>query len=142
MKKIKIGILGSTGSIGCNSLEVIRNLINNGIDIKIAFLTTNKQTELLKEQVKLYNPEFIFINDRKKSEEFIKGFTGNKTKVLNQYSDLLQIIRENDYDILINSINEKLMILPDDFTIYCGHGETTAIGFERRNNPFIKGESY
>ena len=104
MKKIKIGILGSTGSIGCNSLEVIRNLINNGIDIKIAFLTTNKQTELLKEQVKLYNPEFIFINDRKKSEEFIKGFTGNKTKVLNQYSDLLQIIRENDYDILINSL--------------------------------------
>ncbi len=104
MEKIKIGILGSTGSIGCNSLEVIKNLINNEIDVKIAFLTTNTQIELLKEQVNIFNPEFIFINDRKKSEEFIKGFAGNKTKVLNRYSDLLQIIREIDYDILINSL--------------------------------------
>jgi len=42
-----------------------------------------------------------------------------------------------NYDQLINSINEKLMKMPDDFTIYSGHGEFTTIGFERRNNPYL-----
>ena len=38
---------------------------------------------------------------------------------------------------LIRSIREKLMGLPDDVKVYPGHGDTTTIGFERENNPFI-----
>ena len=38
---------------------------------------------------------------------------------------------------LIRSIREKLMCLPDDVKVYPGHGDTTTIGFERENNPFI-----
>lgn len=38
---------------------------------------------------------------------------------------------------LIASITEKLMKLPDDVTVYPGHGPHTTIGFERKNNPFI-----
>ena len=41
------------------------------------------------------------------------------------------------YKALINSIKEKLATLPDDFTVYTGHGPTTTIGTEKRNNPFI-----
>lgn len=38
---------------------------------------------------------------------------------------------------LIASITEKLMKLPDDVVVHPGHGPTTTIGFERKNNPFI-----
>lgn len=42
-----------------------------------------------------------------------------------------------DFDILMKSIVEKLMILPDDTVVYPGHGGPSTIGVERRNNPFI-----
>jgi len=41
-----------------------------------------------------------------------------------------------DFDTLINSIHQKLFTLPDDVTVYCGHGSETSIGYEKRNNPF------
>jgi glyoxylase-like metal-dependent hydrolase (beta-lactamase superfamily II) len=41
-----------------------------------------------------------------------------------------------DYDTLIASIHQKFFTLPDDVTVYCGHGSETSIGFEKRTNPF------
>jgi hydroxyacylglutathione hydrolase len=40
-------------------------------------------------------------------------------------------------DRLLESIRLKLFTLPDQFIVYPGHGPTTTIGFEKRNNPFI-----
>jgi hydroxyacylglutathione hydrolase len=45
-----------------------------------------------------------------------------------------------DYRTLIDSIIHKLMVLEDDYKVYPGHGEPTTIGFERKNNPFLKEE--
>ena len=42
-----------------------------------------------------------------------------------------------DYDTLINSIREQLMILPDSMVVYNGHGPATTIGHERKYNPFL-----
>ncbi len=41
-----------------------------------------------------------------------------------------------DHQTLINSIHQKFFTLPDDVTVYCGHGDETSIGFEKRTNPF------
>lgn len=41
-----------------------------------------------------------------------------------------------DTDTLINSIHTKFFTLPDDVTVYCGHGPVTKIGYEKRTNPF------
>ena len=41
-----------------------------------------------------------------------------------------------NFNTLIKSIHEKFFTLPDDVTVYCGHGEETSIGFEKRTNPF------
>jgi hydroxyacylglutathione hydrolase len=42
------------------------------------------------------------------------------------------------YDRLINSIHQKLMVLPDEMVVYPGHGPATTIGAERRTNPFLR----
>ena len=39
---------------------------------------------------------------------------------------------------LLTSIREKLFILPDEVTVYPGHGQATNIGYEKQNNPFLK----
>ena len=41
------------------------------------------------------------------------------------------------YKRLLKSIHEKLMVLPDEITIYPGHGPPTTVGDERRGNPFL-----
>jgi hydroxyacylglutathione hydrolase len=43
-----------------------------------------------------------------------------------------------DHETLINSIDTKLFSLPDNVIVYPGHGEPTTIGFEKKNNPFLK----
>lgn len=42
------------------------------------------------------------------------------------------------HQTLIDSINNKLMPLADDYTVHSGHGPATTIGFERMNNPFLQ----
>jgi glyoxylase-like metal-dependent hydrolase (beta-lactamase superfamily II) len=43
-----------------------------------------------------------------------------------------------NYETLIRSIKQKLFILPDDVTVYPGHGPQTTIGYEKKSNPFVK----
>lgn len=42
-----------------------------------------------------------------------------------------------DHQILMKSIKNKLMVLPDVTVVYCGHGSATTIGEEKMNNPFL-----
>jgi len=43
------------------------------------------------------------------------------------------------YSKLMNSIQTKLMTLPDNTVVYPGHGNETTIGAERRGNPYLQG---
>jgi glyoxylase-like metal-dependent hydrolase (beta-lactamase superfamily II) len=43
-----------------------------------------------------------------------------------------------DSETLLNSIREKLWVLPDETVVYSGHGIKTTIGYEKRNNPFLQ----
>ena len=42
-----------------------------------------------------------------------------------------------DYQTLMESIFNKLLVLPDEVIVYSGHGPSTTIGEERTNNPFV-----
>jgi glyoxylase-like metal-dependent hydrolase (beta-lactamase superfamily II) len=44
-----------------------------------------------------------------------------------------------DHRSLLRSISEKLLVLPDDTQVICGHGSGTTIGRERERNPFLRG---
>jgi len=43
-----------------------------------------------------------------------------------------------NFDTLYTSITTKLFTLPDDYTVYPGHGPSTSIGYEKLNNPFLR----
>ncbi len=43
-----------------------------------------------------------------------------------------------DFDTLISSIQKQLFNLPEATIVYPGHGPATTIGYEKRNNPFLK----
>jgi glyoxylase-like metal-dependent hydrolase (beta-lactamase superfamily II) len=42
------------------------------------------------------------------------------------------------YEVLMTSIRERLMALPDDTIVLPGHGPATSIGAERRSNPYVR----
>jgi hydroxyacylglutathione hydrolase len=44
-----------------------------------------------------------------------------------------------DMELLMRSINERLLALPDETRVYPGHGPQTTVGDERRYNPFVQG---
>ena len=45
---------------------------------------------------------------------------------------------KGDYSTLLDSIEKKLLTLPDDVVIYPGHGESSKIGIEKTENPFLR----
>lgn len=44
-----------------------------------------------------------------------------------------------DHDTLIKSILQNLLTLPEDVTVYPGHGPSTNIGYEKKTNPYLTG---
>lgn len=44
---------------------------------------------------------------------------------------------KGDFATLILSITKKLFLLPDSTVVYSGHGPTTTIGYEKKNNPYL-----
>lgn len=43
-----------------------------------------------------------------------------------------------DFDILEQTIQKEIYSLPDDYTIFSGHGNETTVGHEKKNNPFVR----
>lgn len=41
------------------------------------------------------------------------------------------------FEQLTGNIKTKLLVLPEDTKVFCGHGQETTIGFEKKNNPFL-----
>lgn len=109
---LRIGILGSTGSIGCNSLEVIKNLRKNGYNIEIKFLTTNSQVNLLFAQAEEFNPEYTYIYEKENITRFKELCCNNDNQIIETYSELIELISSGDYDILINSLVGISGLLP------------------------------
>ncbi len=100
IKYMNVVILGSTGSIGTSSLEVIDN---NRDDFSILLLTANSSHDLLFEQCKLYKPKYAYLEDRSCSitlKESIKE-NGLLTKVLDNQLELNEVIGSEETDIVI-----------------------------------------
>lgn len=104
----KVLILGSTGSIGVNSLNVIRE---HPEKFKVAGLTTNSNIDLLENQIKEFNPAVVAVKDKLKAEELSKIFN-NKIEVLSGNDGILSAAINTDYDILIGAMVGFSGLLP------------------------------
>jgi len=93
-------LLGSTGSIGVSTLDVVRNFRN---EFKIFALTANTNIELLSEQINEFNPEFVVVRDKEKAGS-LKSVINGKCKVLAGEEGLIEITRNGNYDILLSAL--------------------------------------
>lgn len=104
MRDIKLGILGSTGSIGRNTLEVIDNLSKNDYKIQVQFLSVDRNIDVLSSQVKSLKPKSVFIKDENSYNVFRKRNLQPNLEILNGEDNLLDLIKRDNYDLLIVSV--------------------------------------
>ncbi len=96
----KILILGSSGSIGINTLNVIRNFPDK---FRVVGLSVNSRIDILEQQIKEFNPEFVVVTDGSKAKE-LKTNIGNLCEVFSGNDGLLKVASEKDYDVLLGAI--------------------------------------
>jgi 1-deoxy-D-xylulose-5-phosphate reductoisomerase len=96
----KVLILGSTGSIGINTLNVIRNFPDT---FQISTLAVNSKIDLLESQVREFNPGTVVVRDEKAGMELKKRVAG-KCEVLIGERDLIEAAKNLDYDIFVGAM--------------------------------------
>ncbi len=107
-----ISILGSTGSIGCNTLEVVRNLNRNGFPINIKHLSANSNIALLKNQVEEFKPNTVVITDENAFNLFKSSNKNLSCEILFGREGLLDICSRDDHELVVNSLVGFKGLLP------------------------------
>ena len=112
MKK-KIGILGSTGSIGESTVKIIQN---DKKDFDVIFLSTNTNVKKLLKQSLILKPKSVIIFDKKNHLKYKKKFTNKKIKVFNSFKELKKKSLKTKIDYIMCAITGLAGL---DSTINC-----------------------
>lgn len=100
---MKVSILGSTGSIGTQALEVVRDL--KGIyDIEITALTGNSNIDLLEKQIREFEPEYAAVSDGDAAKKLKIAVADTECKVLSGQEGLCVAAAESGADMVLSSI--------------------------------------
>lgn len=103
----QIAILGSTGSIGTQTLEVIERL--DGYSPFI--ITTNTRTDILSEQISKYSPTYAVITNLDAYNEFIDSY--NSATIISYGLDsIIDLINTKKIDFLVNSLVGNIGLSP------------------------------
>jgi len=97
----KITILGSTGSIGENALSVIDNFNDQ---FRVMGLSANKNSKLLVDQVKKYQPKFVSIIDNNAADFVEEQLSSFDVKILKGREGLLELASYENIDLLLNAL--------------------------------------
>lgn len=100
MKK-RIAILGSTGSIGTQSLEVIDQ---NPDDFEVEVLTANNSVELLIQQAKKYQPNVVVIANKEKYRHVSEALINEDIKVYAGSKALAQVVEMDTIDLVLTAM--------------------------------------
>ena len=101
-----ISILGSTGSIGTQTLDIARN---NPNEFKLAGLTTNKNIDLLKKQIIEFEPEAVAVMDEEKADLLKEDADIN---VYSGIGGIIKIATLNEADTVVNSLVGSIGVRP------------------------------
>ncbi len=104
----KIAILGSTGSIGTQTLEVVRE---NG-DIQVSGLAAGGNITLLEKQIRMFHPRIAAVWSEKKAKELKERISDTDTKVVSRMEGLLEVSTLADTEILVTAIVGMIGIRP------------------------------
>ncbi len=100
---MKVSILGSTGSIGTQALEVVSDL--RGIkDIDVVAISGNKNIKLLEEQIRKFKPKMAAVSDEASARLLKVAVADTNCKVLSGEAGLCAVSSENDADMVLSSI--------------------------------------
>ncbi len=97
----RIAILGSTGSIGCNALEVIEHL---GPSYSVAGLSAHSQAEKLTEQALRYRPTAVAVSDSSKFEQVAASLRGVGCTVYSGAGGVAELACGEDVDVVLGAI--------------------------------------
>lgn len=97
----KLTLLGSTGSIGRNALNVVDNLHGS---FEVVYLTANKNTNRLIEQALKYRPKAVCIVDDSSVKQVESKLANEKIDVLVGRDGLLEISKRQDVDLVLNAL--------------------------------------
>jgi len=99
-------ILGSTGSIGKNSLEVLSNFSDRFL---VFGLSTNKNVKLLEEQIKQFRPRMAVITDEESFEHLPQDYD---TEILSGIDGLKRLCSHPQVNLVINALVGSVGLLP------------------------------
>ena len=94
-------ILGSTGSIGKGTLDVVRNLNHK---YKVVALSANSQWELLSEQVNEFKPESVSLADERSVDFLRNSLSGNSVQILTGANSVREMVSRENVDIVLSAI--------------------------------------
>jgi 1-deoxy-D-xylulose-5-phosphate reductoisomerase len=104
----KVAILGSTGSIGGQALDIIED---NGDRFEVVALTANRNVSLIAEQVEKFEPRVVAMGDEKAAEE-LRGLVPKGTSVLSGDEGIVTASAETGADILVTSVVGSAGLVP------------------------------
>ncbi|MEW6060763.1 MAG: 1-deoxy-D-xylulose-5-phosphate reductoisomerase [Bacteroidota bacterium] len=96
----RVAILGSTGSIGSQTLEVISHFTDHFYP---AYLAINSNTKVLSEQIRRFRPKGVVIQDEISTKEIQKEF-GHSIEILTGEEGLEEIVQRSDVDIVVSAL--------------------------------------
>ena len=102
----KILILGSTGSIGTNALELIRN---NREHYQVIGISGNKNIELLKKQIEEFKPISIYVGSEQDALNLKKEYPFLKEVYFGE-NGLAELSKNSDYDIILTAVSGAIGI--------------------------------
>ncbi|MFA5339325.1 MAG: 1-deoxy-D-xylulose-5-phosphate reductoisomerase [Candidatus Omnitrophota bacterium] len=110
----KINILGSTGSIGANALDVIAR---HPREFSVAGLAAHSNADLLVRQAKKFRPKAVAICNEAKVNGVRKALSGTGIRVLGGYEGINELAGHKDADITLVSIVGAAGLLPTLYAI-------------------------
>lgn len=112
----KVAVLGSTGSIGTQTLEVART---NG-DLEIVALSAGENIGLLEQQIREFHPKLAAVWSEKKAKELCENIRDTDTRVVSGMDGLLELAAMPESEILVTAIVGMIGIRPTMEAIRAG----------------------
>ena len=111
----RISILGSTGSIGTQTLEIV----SENKDLEVVALTANENIDLLEKQIHQFKPQLAAVMDEKKALE-LKKRIGSKTEILAGMDGLIEAARISSADMVLTAVVGMIGLRPTVEAIKAG----------------------